>query len=591
MQIKHATWWPIALLVFAGIFAVKKGGAEARDVETDKISAERWADSVLAHMTLRQKVAQMIWPNLIGDYVASDNAQWQKITASIQNEGVGGVLISVGSPIEIAAKLNALQSESSLPLLVSADFETGAGMRARGGYFVPNGIDLGGATVFPSNMAFGAAGDTSLAYEAGKVTAIEGRSLGVHINYAPVLDVNNNPANPVINTRSYGEDPHLVARMGSSFIKGLQENGMLATGKHFPGHGDTDVNSHLSLPTVNVSRARLDSVELVPFKAAIKAGVSGIMTFHGAMPSLDKSGVPGTLSYNVNTKLLREELGFNGLIISDAMDMGGVVNEYGAAKSSKMAVAAGVDILIQPPDVKVAIDAVVGGIKEGLYKESRIEASARKILVLKHQLGLVQNRYVNIDSLRYHVGIEKHTEVAAKAASASITVIRNNDGVLPVKNGKVLSVTFAQRTDLAAGAAFDAALKNAGLTVRSEFVSADDALYNYQHLNSLVGQYDVVFVSSYVGQRWNVTTAAAPKAFVDWVAALGGSQAKSVLFAFGNPYLLQQVPAVKGYLIAWSSSNASQVAAAKAATGNASVSGRTPVSIPPLAQKGDGLTF
>ena len=181
--------------------------------------------------------------------------------------------MSVGSPLEIAAKLNALQRMSDLPLLVGGDLEFGAGYRARGGYFLPNGIDLGGAVLFPPEMAIGATRDTMLAYEQGRITAIEGRAIGFHIDFSPILDVNNNPANPVISTRSFGEDPALVARLGTAFIRGVQEHGMIATGKHFPGHGDTGTNSHLALPVVRVSRARLDSVELVPFNAAVKANV------------------------------------------------------------------------------------------------------------------------------------------------------------------------------------------------------------------------------------------------------------------------------------------------------------------------------
>src|SRR5450759_5202644 len=250
----------------------------------------------------------------------------RRLTQYIQQEKVGGFTISVGSPIEVAAKLNALQSMSKVPLLFGADLEAGAGFRARGGYFVPNAIDLGGAIVFPPEMAVGATRDTTLAYEQGRLTALEGRALGIHIAYAPVLDVNNNPDNPVINTRSYGEDPQLAARMGVAFIHGLQDHGMIATGKHFPGHGDTGVNSHLALPVVTVSRSRLDTVELVPFRAAVNGGVGAIMSFHGAMPALDSSGVPGTLSPKVLTGLLRGELGFRGIIISDAMDMRAVLD-------------------------------------------------------------------------------------------------------------------------------------------------------------------------------------------------------------------------------------------------------------------------
>ncbi|MEO7219650.1 MAG: glycoside hydrolase family 3 N-terminal domain-containing protein, partial [Gemmatimonadaceae bacterium] len=255
----------------------------------------------MATLTLREKAAQMVWPTVLGDYASGDSPQWQRLNDQIIREKVGGYTISVGSPTELAAKLNAMQRISGIPLLFGADLEAGAGYRARGGYFVPNAIDLGGAVVFPPEMAIGATRDTALAYEQGRLTAIEGRALGIHIAYAPVLDVNNNPANPVINTRSYGEDPALAARLGVAFIHGLQANGMIATGKHFPGHGDTETNSHLALPVVGVSRSRLDSVELVPFRAAVKGGVGAMMTFHGVMPALDSSGVPGTMSQNVLT--------------------------------------------------------------------------------------------------------------------------------------------------------------------------------------------------------------------------------------------------------------------------------------------------
>ncbi len=235
--------------------------------------SSRWTDSVLASMTLREKAAQIVWPSVFGDYTSGDSPQWRRLTQYVQQDKVGGFTISVGSPTEVASKLNALQSMSKVPLLFGADLEAGAGFRARGGYFVPNAIDLGGATVFPPEMAIGATRDTTLAYEQGRLTALEGRALGIHIAYAPVLDVNNNPDNPVINTRSYGEDPALAARMGVAFIHGLQDHGMIATGKHFPGHGDTGVNSHLALPIVTVSRSRLDTVELVPFRAAVNGGV------------------------------------------------------------------------------------------------------------------------------------------------------------------------------------------------------------------------------------------------------------------------------------------------------------------------------
>lgn len=559
---------------------------------------ERWADSVLATLSLRDRAAQMVWPNLMADYVATDAPQWRRLSSYVTQEHVGGLLMSIGSPTEMAAKLNALQRLSPLPLLVGADLEAGAGMRARGGYFVPNGIDLGSATFFPPDMALGAAGDTILAYDAGWVTAIEGRALGIHLDFAPVLDVNNNPANPVINTRSFGEDPRAVARLGAAFIRGVQEHGMIATGKHFPGHGDTGTNSHLALPVVTVSRARLDSVELVPFRGAIQAGVGAIMTFHGSMPALDSSGAPGTLSPNVVTALLRRELGFTGVVVSDAMDMRGVLDQYGATEAVKRAVGAGVDVLIQPVDVHAAIDAVVAGVTEHRYPEERVTEAARRILVLKHHVGVDRARVVDLDRLRATVGDSADMAVARAVADRSITVVRDNLRLLPlattngtIPNGRrVLSVTVSKRADLAAGTAFNTELRHGLPTLRTEWISADDPAVDYTRFTALADSADVTVVSSYVGQSWDAVTANAPQAFADWVTRLAARH-PVIVVAFGNPYLLQQIPTVGEYVVAWGGAPVSQQAAAHALLGAIPVVGHLPISIPPLVPRGTGLTY
>lgn len=542
-----------------------------------------WADSVLASLTLREKAAQMVWPTVLGDYTAGNSPQWQRLADNIQREKVGGFTISVGSPTELAAKLNAMQAMSAVPLIFGADLEAGAGFRARGGYFIPNAIDLGGAVVFPPEMAIGATGDTSLAYEQGRLTALEGRALGIHIAYAPVLDVNNNASNPVINTRSYGEDPGMVARLGAAFIRGLQEHGMMATGKHFPGHGDTGINSHLALPVVTVSRSRLDSVELVPFREAIRSGVGAIMTFHGAMPALDASGVPGTLSGKVLTDLLRTELGFRGIVISDAMDMAGVLNQYGSGEAVKRAVAAGVDILIQPLDVKPAIDAVVAGVSEGRYTEGRLNESVRRILEAKQRLGLERKKLVSLDSLRFVVGDSTHAGVARRIAEKSITLVRDSLSQLPLvlsANPRVLSVTVGRRTDLSAGVAFNAELRGRVRSVRAEFLAAEDPAANYDRLERLADSADVTIVSSYVGQNWEAVSASAPQAFATFVQRLTAKGKRPILVSFGNPYLLQQVPSVAAYIVAWGGFPLSQAAAARALLGAQAITGVLPISIP-----------
>jgi beta-N-acetylhexosaminidase len=472
---------------------------------------------------------------------------------------------------------------SAIPLVFGADLEAGAGFRARGGYFIPNAIDLGGAVVFPPEMAIGATGDTVLAYEQGKLTAIEGRALGIHIAYAPVLDVNNNPANPVINTRSYGEDPASVARLGAAFIRGVQDNGMIATGKHFPGHGDTGTNSHLALPVVTVSRNRLDSVELVPFRAAVNGGVDAMMSFHGAMPALDSSGVPGTLSQKVLTDLLRNDLKFKGIIISDAMDMAGVLNQYGPVDAVKRAVAAGVDILIQPLNVAQTIDAVVAGVKEGRYTEARLDESVRRILSAKQGLGLNRRKLVSLDSLRYIVGDSSHAAMARKIAERSITLVKDSLRQVPLQStgtSRFLSITVGRRSDLSAGVAFNGELSSRIKNLRSEFLAAEDPSADYARLERAADSADVTIVSSYVGQNWDAVSANAPQAFASFVQRLTSRGKRIVVVSFGNPYLLDQIPAVPAYVVAWGGFPPSQTAAARALLGVQAITGRLPISIP-----------
>jgi len=539
-------------------------------------------------MTLREKAAQMVWPSVLGDYTALDSPQWRRVTSEITEDKVGGYTVSVGSPMEIAAKLNAMQRLSDVPLLVGADLEFGAGFRARGGYFVPNGIDLGGAVLFPTQMALGAARDTSLAYEQGRVTAIEGRALGIHIAYAPILDVNSNPANPVINVRSYGEDPRLDGRLGASFIRGLQEHGMLATGKHFPGHGDTSINSHLALPVITVSRARLDSLELVPFRDAIAVGVGAIMSFHGVMPALDSTGVPGTLSHSVLTELLREEMGFNGVIISDAMDMRGVLDQFGAEEATKRAVAAGVDVLIQPLDVRATIDAIVEGVAENRYTEERINGAVRRLLALKQKMGLERTRFVQLDSVRAVVGDSANYAVAREIANRSIVLLKDSLGQVPIRpptTERVLSITVARRADLAAGTSFNAELRRVFPGLRTIFVPAEDIAGWLPRLTAAADSADVTIIGSYVGQGWDAVTVGAPQAFVDFVTQRSAAAGRrSIVVAFGNPYLLSQVPSAPAYLVAWSGVPASQTAAARALLGQIAITGRLPISISPFTR-------
>lgn len=591
----------VPLLAFAATSCTPRSGASAPPAPSlanavapppAAAPARSWADSVLATLSLRDKAAQMVWPQILGEYAPADGAGWQRIRTAIEVEHVGGFIISVGSPIEIAAKIDAMQRMSGLPLLFGADYETGAGFRARGGIFIPNGIDLGSATIFPPQMAIGATRDTALAYEQGRITAVEGRALGVHFAYSPVLDVNNNPDNPVINTRSFSENPQLAARLGVALVRGIQEHGMIATGKHFPGHGDTGVNSHLALSHVAASRARLDTLELVPFRAAIAAGVGAMMTFHGSMPGLDSSGVPGTLSPLVLRGLLREELGFRGLIVSDAMDMRGVLDTYGLADATKRAVAAGTDVLIQPVDVRQTVDAILDGLREGRYDEARIEASVRMILETKQRMGLDRDRRVNLDSTRANVGTVAHQVIARMAAERSITLVKDSLGQLPLgrdSSQRLLLVTVARPLDLTAGLTVAAELRRRFRDLRHVVIRPEATPGEFAAIVQSADSASVVVVGSYISHSNEATTVAASRGFTDFVRTLVARGRRPVLVAHGNPYLLMQMPGVPAYLVAWGGFPVSQGAAARALLGTIPITGRLPITIPGLAAFGDGI--
>lgn len=551
----------VALLHPDQLTAQRAGGA--RD--------DAWVRSTLSSLTLRQKVGQMVWPSVFADYASSTDSAWKTLSSWIEDDHVGGFTMSIGSPMEMAAKLNAMQRMARIPLLVGADLEAGAGFRASGGFFLPNAIDLGGATLFPPLMALGATRDTALAYAYGKATAVEGRALGIHIVYGPVLDVNNNAANPVINVRSFGEDPAWVGRLGASFIRGVQDNGMIATGKHFPGHGDTDVNSHLALPVVTASRARLDSVELPPFRAAIAAGAGAIMTFHGSMPALDSTGVPGTLSPAVLTGVLRRDMGFGGLIISDAMDMRGVLDRYGAAEAAKLAVLAGADILIQPVNVRQTIDAVVAGVAEGRIPRARIDSAVRRILQAKASLGLQRRSQVDLATVRRVVGDSTNRRLSERIAARSITLVRDTPQLLPLTGAgsarRILHVVVARSTNLGAGTTFATALGKSVGRVRTIVVHPDDPFVDPARILPLVDSSDVVLMASYLAQQWDQASAGVPDGLGALVTAIQQRAKPLIVVGFGNPYLGSQLPQVGSYLIAWNGSRASQLAAARAIMG------------------------
>jgi len=341
-------------------------------------AARQWVDATLRRMTVEEKIGQLLFTTYHGTFTSTDSAAYQQMLHDVNDLHAGGfILVTRITPLGIeksqtyptAVLSNQLQTKSKLPLLIGADFERGSAMR----------LDEG--TSFPTQMAMAAGGDPRDAYTMGKITALEARQAGVHWIYAPVADVNNNPGNPIINTRSFGEDPARVSEFVSAYVRGVEENGGLATAKHFPGHGDTAADSHIDLPVIHAGRQRLESLEFVPFRSAIAAGVSSIMTGHLNVPALEPDpDTPATLSSHILTEVLRKDLGFQGLVITDAMDMGGITVRFTPGEAAVRAVLAGADCLLMSPVPDAAFEALQHAVKSRRISRERLDASVRRIL-------------------------------------------------------------------------------------------------------------------------------------------------------------------------------------------------------------------
>ncbi|MDB4874531.1 MAG: hypothetical protein JWM41_977 [Gemmatimonadetes bacterium] len=552
----------------------------------------QWIDSTLATLSLRERVGQMVMVWMLGDYTNNHDSSYAEVVRWVEREHIGGVSMSLGTPIEVAAKLNALQARSKVPLLVSADLEPGLG-RLEGGVFAHYMLDAGGATVFPSAMAIAATGRDSDSYDVARAIAQEGRAVGIHINFAPVVDVNNNPANPVINTRSFGENPARVARLSALFVEGAQDGGQLATAKHFPGHGDTDVDSHVGLALVSATSARLDSVELVPFRAAIHAGAALVMTAHIALPAISgDSTTPATLSPRIITGLLRDTLAFRGVAITDAMTMEGVGKGYTTEQSSVLAVKAGADILLKPSDPTRAIDAVLAAVERGEISRARIDSAARHILELKARSGAARARLVSLDRLREVVGAPEHRAIAADVARRAVTLLRDREGLLPLAAGagaRVLVIQYAPETEIRAGRAFAAEMRGVGgkgVQVAKIGPSATSDLLD--SIARLADNAGAVIVTAYVRRVEGEGRFAVPQRVAAWIDALAQHR-KAVVVAFGNPYLLRQFPNVGTYMVTYGVTDDLERAAARIVLGKQPASGQSPVSLPGFFKAGDGI--
>src|SRR5580765_3505014 len=408
----------------------KNSGPTAKPVTKLFPAAAQWVESTLRKMTLDEKVGQVIFTTYHGSFTPTDAPAYAEMMRDVEQLHVGGFInITQGSPLGVvksqayptAVLANQLQAKSKLPLLIGADFERGTAMR----------LDEG--TSFPTAMALAAAGNPRDAYTMGRVTALEARAVGIQWVYAPDADVNNNPNNPIINTRSFGEDPARVAEFVKEFVRGVEENGALATAKHFPGHGDTASDSHIDLPVIQADRERLERLELVPFRAAIAAGASSIMTGHLSVPALEPDpNTPATLSARILTDLLRHELKFEGLVVTDAMDMGGITVRYAPGEAAVRAFAAGVDALLMPPVPDAAFEGLRNAVRSGRISQARLDASVRRILQAKAKLGLDKARLVDINAINQKFGRAAWQAEAQDISDRGITLLRDIPHRLPL---------------------------------------------------------------------------------------------------------------------------------------------------------------
>ena len=536
-------------------------------------------DSLLATLTVRQQVAQLIVPWLSGSYTAFDDSLFQVAARWVDSLEIGGLIISVGSPLDIATKLNALQRRSRIPLLVSADLEWGAGMR------------VVGATAFPQIMAVGATNDPRDAYAIGAAAAVEGRAVGIHVNFAPDADVNNNPANPIINIRSFGEDPRTVSRLVSEYVRGLHEHGMLATLKHFPGHGDTQTDSHIGLPVITAGYARLDSLELVPFRAGIAAGADVVMSAHIAFPALTGSDEPGTLSAAVLTGLLRDSLRFSGLVATDALTMGAIVAKYGAGEATVRAFLAGSDLLLMPADPDSALVAMTAAVAAGRIAPERLARSVRRVLALKQQLALFQRRTVPLDSIPYAVGTRRVQETANDLAVRALTLVRDVGGRLRALRGhpgRFALIAYADELNTTVGQYLSDLLRQGGDTIEYFRLWPMSGTLSYDSARAVIARAPAtVFVANVRPISWRGTIAL-PDSLAQLIQATDVAR-PTVLVSLGSPYLLNQTPTVRSYLIAWSGVRASERAVALALLGRVPIAGHLPIRVPPDYAVGWGV--
>lgn len=548
--------------------------------QKESVASERWVEATLKKLTLRQKIGQMINVRMSGEFANLSGEKFAEYKREALESEVGGFTVYRGEANAIAALTNELQKISKVPLLFSADYERGLRMQLRTG------------TPFTTNMAVGATGDVNAAAKQGRIICSEMRAIGVNWLFAPVVDINNNPDNPVINIRSFGEDPEKVGEFGRMFTFGVQSANCLATLKHFPGHGDTATDSHIGLSVVPIDRDRLDAVELVPFRMAIAAGAASVMTAHVAMPKITGDEIPGTLNPKVTTEILRKELGFKGIITTDAMEMGAINRNYSPEKAVVMAVQAGADVVLLPLSSKQAIDSIEAAVKSGTLTEKRIDESVRRILQAKYRIGLSRNRLVDLSKVNSIVEDPKNVEVANSVAEKSMTLLRNDGNMLPLDpkgQKKTLYAVVSADEDPTQGTAIVPEIQRrvAGASVLRFDPRSTQS--EYAKAVADASSHDSVVLAVFVKRAANKGTVALPDAQADFVKRMIGTGKPVAVIAFGSPYLIRQFPEAKIYFVTYAVEDVAQAGAVRVLFGEKPFVGKLPVSIPGLFDIGTGI--
>ncbi len=567
--------------------------------------AYKWADKQLKAMSLDEKVGQIVHIGVNAHFLNQDSQEFQSLKRQVVENKIGGITVFVGDVYETVHLINRMQESAKIPLLISADFETGVGMRFEE------------TTNFPWNMAIAATGNPEFARRQGVITARESRSLGVEWDFAPDVDVNNNADNPVINVRSYGENPQEVAKFATAFVEGLQSGNVLATAKHFPGHGDTAVDSHRGLPVINFSRSRLNEIELVPFESVINAGIGSVMVGHISLPQIDSTKIeplkkpvksvytdsqviteaatlPATLSPNVITKMLRDDLKFDGLIVTDAMDMSGLTIYFNQDEAAVRAFSAGADVLIKPASADAAIKGLKEAVESGRISQERLNESVRKQLAWKYELGLTRQKITSLDAIDTSVSGSETKKLADEIAENAITLVKNETKNLPLTKGKkavVLCITNGEDHNFA-GNTFTQTLRELGLNV--EKVVLDDRSTTKEISDAIekAKGAEIVIAGLFGRIRSGAKNSAGlPEAGTQVLREVLRIKPETVGVSFGNPYLLKNFPEMKTYVVAYGDMTSLQRSAARALFGEIDFTGKLPISISDDYPRGTGLSL